>query len=168
MYQSKTQKSLKIKCSYCYSFSFFPFFSFFFFFQPHFLVLLFSFFFLFFFQIFSNSHRFGMYIFFFQSLSCFFFFVVVFFIRSIGHYLSFTLFNSLRVPFFLIFFLFCFKISRVFFPKPPKLLFIQSTKFPPQNNSKSESANFPLHMIPSKCCAYLNYLQTPVSEYLPQ
>ena len=58
--------------------------------------------------------------------------------RSISH-----IFNSLRVPFFLIFFLFCLKISRVFSPKPPKLSLIQPTKFPPQNTSKSESMNFP-------------------------
>ena len=37
--------------------------------------------------------------------------------------------------------------------------------FPIQNNSKSESANFSLHMIPSKFCAYLNYLQNTVSKF---
>ena len=70
-------------------------------------------------------------------------------------------------PPFLSSFFFCFKISRVFFPKPSKLLLIQPTKFLPQNNSKSESVNIPLHIIPPKFCAYLNYLQNPVSEYLP-
>ena len=74
-----------------------------------------------------------MYIFF----SFYFIFLLSFSIRSIVHSLSFTPINSLRVPFFLIFFLFCLKISRVSFPKPPKLLLIQPTKLPPQNTSKS-------------------------------
>ena len=42
-------------------------------------------------------------------------------------------------------FLFCFKISWAFFPKP-KLLLIQPTKFPHQNNSKSESPEFSEHI----------------------
>ena len=138
MYQSQTQTSVKNKIV-CIVLNFLFFNSFFFFFfQPHFLVLLYSFLFVKVF-VFFNSHWFGMYIFFFQSLSCFFFFLAI---RSVAHYLSFTLFDSLRVPFFLLFFLFCFKMSLVFFPKPSKLLFIQPTKFPPQNNSKYEPRIF--------------------------
>ena len=111
-------KVIENKCSYCPSFFFF----FFFFFSNH----IFWFFF-FFFQIFSNSHWFGMYIFFFRSSS----FFVFFFHYQVNGSLSVFLFNSLWVPFLSSFFL-CFEIS-LFFPKPPKLLLIQPTKFPPQN-----------------------------------
>ena len=66
----KLKVSKNKKCSYCPSFSFFPFFFFFF---NHIFWFFFSLFFLFFIKFFSNSHWFGLYIFFFQSLSCFFF-----------------------------------------------------------------------------------------------
>ena len=114
MHQTQTQKSLKIKV-FVLSFNFlFFFFIFFFFFHSHIMVL-FSFFGGLLFQFFSNSHWFGMYIFFPQSLICFCFvlFLCFFTLRSITHSLSFTPVNSLGVRFFLIFFLFCLKIPGV-------------------------------------------------------
>ena len=86
--------------------------------------------------------------------------------RSFSH-----LFNSLRVPFFLFFFLFCFKISWVFFPKTPKLLFIQPIKFLPQKQIKTEPMIFQHIQWDCQNFAHiLNYLiaQPLVPEYLPQ
>ena len=56
-------------------------------------------------------------------------------------------------------------ISRVYFPKPPKLLIIQPTKFLPQNNSKSESMNFPN----TRCrqnSAHILFLSKPLFPYI--
>ena len=119
MYQSQTQKSVKIKSVHIVlHFLFYHFFLFFF--QPHFLVLLFSFFFLFLSNFFFQQSL-VQHVLFFSVFKLFSFFAI----RSIAHYLSFTLFNSLRVTFFLIFFLFCLKISWVFFAKPPKARYIK-------------------------------------------
>ena len=75
------------------------------------------------------------YFFFFQSLICFFYFL------SLSGQLLILCLLLLSIayeyPSFLSSFFFCLKISRVFFPKPPKLLLIQPTKFSPQNTSKS-------------------------------
>ena len=137
MYQSQTQTSVKNKIvCIVLNFLFSILFSFFFSTTFSGSSLLFSFCQSFcFFQQSLVRH-----VYFFLSVFKLFFFFLA--IRSVAHYLSFTLFNSLRVPFFLLFFLFCFKMSLVFFPKPSKLLFIQPTKFPPQNNSKYEPRIF--------------------------
>ena len=59
----------------------------------------------------------------------------------------------------------------MFFPQPPKLLFIQPTTFPPQKQIKTESMNFPHIQWDCQNFAHiLNYLisQPLVSEYPPQ
>ena len=108
-------------------------FFFFFHFLSFFNHIFWFFFSLFFFKFFLNSHWFGVYFF---SVFNLFFYFISFAIRSIAHSLTYTPINILRVPYFLIFFLFSLKISRVFFPKPTKLLLIQPTKFLPQSTSK--------------------------------
>ena len=75
-----------------------------------------------------------------------------------------TFLNSLRVLFF---FFLAQNIPFFFFPKQPKLLSIQPT-FLNSKQFQSRIPEFSLHLLPSKFCASLNYLQNPVSKYLPQ
>ena len=64
-----------------------------------------------------------------------------------------------------LFFFSCTKYPGCSFLNNPNFYQFGQQHFPIQNNSKSESANFSLHMIPSKFSAYLNYLQNPVSKF---
>ena len=105
-------------------------------------MVLFSLFFFFFSKFFLiNSHWFGMYIYFFLSLICSFFFRVN---------------CSLCLLHFLFFFLFKYHAHSL--PKPPKLLLAHSI-FLPRNNSKSSPRILQTHPMRSpKLSAYLKYL----------
>ena len=145
------------------SFIFF-FFFFHFFFQPHFRVLLFSFF-SFFSNFFYNSHWFGMYIF--SVFNLFFYFLSL----SSQLLILCLLLPSLAYEYasFLSSFFFALKNPRRSFLNHPNFY-----QFSRQNTTLKTMQNpslriFRTHLMRSpKLCAYLNYLQTPVSEYLPQ
>ena len=59
----------------------------------------------------------------------------------------------------------CFEISWVFFSKAPKLLFIQQTTFPPENNSKSSPLIFRYIWYRQNFAHILNYLLSPNSFF---
>ena len=67
------------------------------------------------------------------------------------------------------FFFFCTKYPGCFFfPKQPKLLSIHPTTFPNSKQFQIRIYESSPHLVPSKFCASLNYLQNPVSKCLPQ
>ena len=121
MHQSQTQKSLKIKV-FVLSFIFF-FFHFFLFSTT------FSGSFLFSFKFFPTVT--GSACIFLQSLIYFLYFLSISCQLLILCLLLLSI--AYEYPSFLSSFFFGLRISRVFFPKPPKLPLIQPTKFPPQN-----------------------------------